>query len=105
MGETFLTLTTLLPNPCNSENILSIDILVHPNATYVKMILINVSLLIYDVEEVRKHFYHCAVFFNSGLLMASSEDLIEDRVPIQLLVDDPCLNESMLYIIFQACCC
>ncbi len=69
------------------------------------MLFFNVFLLIHDVKEVRKCFYRSAVFFNSGLLMASSEDLIEDRVPIQLLVDDPCLNESMLYIIFQACCC
>ena len=57
------------------------------------------SLLIHDVKEVRKCFYHCAVFFKSWLLTASSKDLVENGLPVEFLVNDPCLNESMLYVI------
>jgi hypothetical protein len=56
------------------------------------MLFFNMSLLIHDVKEVRKCFYHCAVFFKSWLLTASSKDLDENKVPVEFLVDDPSLE-------------
>jgi len=41
------------------------------------------------------------IFFKSWLLTARSKDLVENGVSIEFLVDDPCLNESMLFVILE----